>query len=367
MRVLMTTDTIGGVWTFTKELAVGLLAQRCVVALVSVGRAPSQEQLDWAAEIAVRFGKDFYFIALDTPLEWMQDNPNAFSGTESTLRRLVKEINPDVFLSSQYCFGALEIDVPLIVVAHSDVLSWARACRNQPLEPSPWLDQYCSLVRRGLLQADAVVAPTRWMLDALAMGFPIPSRQFVIPNGRTIPPAPAHLPRRLHAVTAGRLWDEAKNLKFLEDMDLRVPLIIAGALLNDSSEYSLTAQTNALGQLTENALLALFRQCAFYICPSLYEPFGLAPLEAALCGCAVVLNDIPSLREVWGDSALYFQGADSLACLVDKLATNVNSLVKWQAHSLQRARQFTAERMVTSYLGLFKSLSSRVEAAQLAV
>ena len=45
-------------------------------------------------------------------------------------------------------------------------------------------------------------------------------------------------------------------------------------------------------------------------CPARYEPFGLSPLEAALAGCALVLGDIPSLREVWGDAALYVRPDD---------------------------------------------------------
>ena len=52
-------------------------------------------------------------------------------------------------------------------------------------------------------------------------------------------------------------------------------------------------------------------RAAIYIATSKYEPFGLAPLEAALSRCAIVANDIPSLREVWEDAALYFRKDDA--------------------------------------------------------
>lgn len=60
----------------------------------------------------------------------------------------------------------------------------------------------------------------------------------------------------------------------------------------------------------------------------IYEPFGIAPLEAALCGCTVVANDIASLREVWGDDALYFDGPRSLSMLLHQLNRDKRQLAQ---------------------------------------
>jgi glycosyltransferase involved in cell wall biosynthesis len=293
----------------------------------------------------------------------MQNNDAAYQQAESELRRLARHFHQDVFLTSQYCFGALEIDSPRIIVAHSDVLSWARSCRGLPLEPSPWLTRYCSLVDEGLSGADAVVAPTQWMLEALAEGFSLPDRRCVIPNGRTVPQISA-ASRRLQAVTVGRLWDEAKNLKMLDGMNLPLPLIVAGATQCEPISSSTTNAARGSGPLKEEALLNLFRCSAIYICPSLYEPFGFAPLEAALCGCAVVANDIPSLREVWHESAVYFTGAQSLTDLLQNLIIDGDLLAEVQNRSHVRARHFSTERMLSGYLGLFNSVSSQLEATQ---
>ena len=46
-------------------------------------------------------------------------------------------------------------------------------------------------------------------------------------------------------------------------------------------------------------------RAAIYALPAHYEPFGLSILEAAMSGCALVLGDIPSLREIWGDAAVF--------------------------------------------------------------
>ena len=68
MRVLMTTDTVGGVWTFTQELSLGLLNKGCAVALVSLGRKPAPAQAAWAQQQVVRWGSRFRYEPLDAAL-----------------------------------------------------------------------------------------------------------------------------------------------------------------------------------------------------------------------------------------------------------------------------------------------------------
>jgi len=225
------------------------------------------------------------------------------------LIRIAKEFGAELIHSNQFCFGALPIDIPKLITAHSDVLSWAEACRDQPLENSPWLRQYRRLVTDGLSGATTVIAPTRWMLNALRRNFSSRARCEVIPNGRTFAPA-GDGTRHLRAVTAGRLWDEAKDIRMLGDVASPLPLYAAGETQQGSAQGPrVLPGVTLLGRLAEDEMLRFFRQTAIYICTSRYEPFGLAPLEAALCGCAVLARDIPSMREVWQDGALYFSDA----------------------------------------------------------
>jgi glycosyltransferase involved in cell wall biosynthesis len=365
MRILMTTDTIGGVWTFTKDLSAQLLERGCAMALVSFGRTPSAVQRNWAEEQTEQWGECFRFVASDIPLEWMQDNERAFDEGEPLLRRVADEFGADLLLSSQFCFGALRCDFPRVVVAHSDVLSWARACRPMGLAPSAWLDCYCALVSKGLGGADGVVAPSEWMLDAVSAHFSLPPETAVIPNGRALPRTRERARRKLQAVTAGRLWDEGKNLRMLADVRPAMPLLVAGELQYESSELSVClGRATPLGRLEEAELLSLFRASSIYICTSRYEPFGLAPLEAALCGCAVAAADIPSLREVWGEAALYFDDARSLTSLLRTLREDRALLARTRARSRNRAQKFSARRMSARYLGLFQRLLARAAATE---
>lgn len=349
MRVLLTTDTIGGVWTFTKDLCEGLLACGHDVALVSVGRLPYEAQSQWCKATRRWAGHRFWYEAWATPLEWMEANELAYRGAEDALLRLASDFNADVIHANQFCFGALPTGLPKVVTAHSDVLSWASVCRPTGLEDSQWLRQYCALVSSGLKGASAVVAPTRWMAGALGRGFAEAKDIRVVLNGRTIPcSAMPRVDRFLQAVSIGRGWDEAKGFSVLDGMDAAMPVMVAG-------ETTLEGPSGA-GALSEEQVLALFRRSSVYVASSVYEPFGLAPLEAALCGCAVVANDIGSLREVWGEAAIYFRGADELKRTLDRLVDAPAELRCAQLQARRRAMELTAARMVDGYLELYTEL-----------
>jgi glycosyltransferase involved in cell wall biosynthesis len=109
-------------------------------------------------------------------------------------------------------------------------------------------------------------------------------------------------------------------------------------------------------------LLALFQESAIYLCTSRYEPFGLAPLEAALCGCAVLVNDITSLREVWDSGALYFDDAAGLSNLLAQLARHPEQLWAAQHRSRRQAQRYTARHMTEQYLAIYQAMLAQREA-----
>lgn len=358
MRILITADPIGSVWTFARELSLGLLNKDCAVALVSLGRIPKSAQMEWAADQVSRWGSRFRFAACDAPLEWMENNGRAMAEAEPMVLRVAREFDAELVLSSQFCFGALDCILPRVVVAHSDGLSWTQARGHEPLAESAWLMRYRSLVAEGLRNAAGVTAPTQWILETLGARFELPRQTCVIANGRTIPKTRVHFERNMQAVTTvSHLWDEGANLKMLAQVEMQMPLLVASETGHESSQRS-EEYGNAvlLGALDEERRLALYQQSSIYICTSEYESFGLAPLEAALCGCAVLARDIPPLREAWGDAALYFDSAESLSGLLAILAADRRLLNRTCTRARRRAEQFTARQMVNGYVDLFQGI-----------
>jgi glycogen(starch) synthase len=360
MRVLMTTDTVGGVWTLTQELTQELLHLGHAVALVSFGREPSERQNEWCEQTATRHPELFLFRAGNAPLEWMQTNVTAWSAGIEFLLDTFKEFQADLLHTHQFCWGAMPGHLPRLITAHSDVVSWAECCRPQGLGRSAWLSHYRSLVQNGLDRAHAVVAPTFWMKSALDRHFDVRCRFTVIPNGRSIAPFSGKDERRLQAATVGRLWDDAKGVSTLLGIDAPLPIFVAGEESFESTSARM-GSLQALGPLDESSLFQLFRRSSIYIASSLYEPFGLAPLEAALCGCAVVARNLPSLREVWADTAFFFDTPQELTSLLCDLINNPDLLRFGQERAQARARQFTAARMADSYVALYKTLLSPEE------
>jgi len=102
----------------------------------------------------------------------------------------------------------------------------------------------------------------------------------------------------------------------------RLPVVVAGAC--DPRLYPDTADTGAapalhwLGFVPDDELNVLYRHAAWFIFPSLYEGFGLPPLEAMANGCAVLAARTAASNEIYGDAVLYFDPHDA-ASLADLL------------------------------------------------
>ena len=112
-------------------------------------------------------------------------------------------------------------------------------------------------------------------------------------------------------------------------------------------------------KLTDIQVRSLLAGASIYAATSCYEPFGLAPLEAALSRCALVANDIPSFRELWGPTAVYFPAndAEGLRAAVEKLRRDPSLRRHYSELAYQRARRlFSADAMVAEYLKLYRSL-----------
>src|SRR3546814_625675 len=123
----------------------------------------------------------------------------------------------------------------------------------------------------------------------------------VIQNGR--PPADFRPAGRKEPfiLTAGRLWDGAKNVSTLAAIAPRLswPVVAAGDARGPTGGTRAAGGLRMLGPLDAGDLAGWMGRAAIFASPARYEPFGLAVLEAALSGCGLVLGDIPTFRELW--------------------------------------------------------------------
>lgn len=360
MHVLMTADTVGGVWTYTRELVTQLYRRGIQVTLVSFGQIPSAEQSDWLNDLP---GVSFYPTAFR--LEWMQDAQSDLEESAQFLHALISEAKPDLLHFNQFFYGAIGCDLPRLVVAHSDVVSWWVAVHGSEPPASDWIAQYRDNVTHGLSAANAVVAPSRWMLDQISQHYLEPVQGSVVPNGRDPKLFVPYIAKQNYAVSVGRLWDAGKQVSLLLGDDLPIETVLIGSerspegAANTVRSPRQTARLKMQGFSSEAQLRQVFARASMYLATSRYEPFGLAPLEAALSRCAIIANDIPTLREIWGEDAIYFEqnNSRSLIDAIQQLASNSTRRAEYADRALDRARKnFTSQQMADQYLKLYRTL-----------
>ena len=348
----MTADTLGGVFTYAIELARALAGHGVRVALATMGGPLGASQRREAEAVP-----GLTVIESDYRLEWMDDPWEDLSRAGAWLLGLEQRIRPEIVHVNGFVHAALPFRAPTVAVAHSCVLSWWSAVRGE--EAPPRYDRYRQEVRAGLAAAGAVIAPTRAMLDAAARYHGPFERSFVIPNAAQAGPRGA-VPKENLVLSAGRLWDDAKNVAALGHVAARLPwpVVALGSDEHPDQGRRSIPGVRALGVLGRAEVTAWMARAAIYALPARYEPFGLSALEAALEGCALVLGDVPSLREVWGDAALFVDPEDPGA-LERALHLLIEDGDLRRARALAartRALAYTPERMVLRYLEVYDEL-----------
>lgn len=120
--------------------------------------------------------------------------------------------------------------------------------------------------------------------------------------------------------------------------------------------YELSKSIIAPGFVSDGELRALYENAACFVFPSLYEGFGLPPLEAMSCGCPVVVSREASLPEICGDAALYCD-ARSVEDIADKVAQMMSDATQrdaWRARGREHARTFRWERSAHQLLDVLE-------------
>ena len=352
-RVLMTADTVGGVWTYSIELIRAL--PQVQFALATMGAPITSEQRAEASTLA-----NVQLFPSTYALEWMDDPWSDVDRAADWLLEIARDLKPDVIHLNGYAHANMRWPAPVLVVAHSCVLSWWAAVKS--CEAPRGYAEYSKRVREGLNAADLVVAPTAAMLHSLGENYGWRGEGRVIWNARDSQLfGPAD--KRNVIFSAGRLWDEAKNLAALEAAAPHVgwPIEVAGDCSHPSGRQLQFTNVDALGKLPADQLVERLATSAIYALPARYEPFGLSVLEAALSGCALVLGDIPTLREIWGDAALFVPPDDhgALAVTLNALIDDAAACQNFAQRARARAAEFSPGRMAAGYLKAYQDSLTR--------
>jgi glycosyltransferase involved in cell wall biosynthesis len=355
-RVLITLDAVGGVWRYAIDVARGLDAYGVDCLLVGFGPAPDAAQRAYIGRSEM--------VWTHEPLDWTVPNCAALDRGTDMLASLARDWNADILhlnLPSQAC--GLPDRSPVVVASHSCVPTWWRAVRGDDL-PDAWAWQ-TERNQAGLQRADAIAVPSKSHAVALRAVYNALPPLHVIHNATAV--EPANEPKDKLVLSVGRWWDLGKNGTALDEAAATIPwsVILAGPLNGPNGQHAVFRNAQTPGALPHRDVLALMRRSAIFAAPSRYEPFGLAVVEAAISGAALVLADIPTFRELWTGAALFVSPDDSggWSRAVTVLAEDSVLRGRLSAEARARARQFTLSRQSAQLHTLYSSLTTPAVAA----
>ncbi len=349
-RILMTADAVGGVWTYALDLAAGLAVEGVGTLLVLLG--PPADAAQRAAAAAV---PGLELRQTDLPLDWLAETPEAVSAAGGALATLAAREKVDlIHLNSPALAAGVRFPVPVIGLCHSCLATWWRTMRQEPMPADfAWRSE---LLSAGYAAADVLVAPSAAFAAATAEAHHLPRLPRVVHNGRAAPFTPAAAQADF-AFAAGRLWDEGKDVATLDRAAarLRLPFLAAGPVAGPNGTRVTPQHLRLLGQLDASTVATVLAQGPVFVSAARYEPFGLAVLEAAQAGCALVLSDIPTFRELWDGAAVFVAPGDD-----DGFATAIAGLIQVREHratfcaaSRERARRYGRETMARDMLRIY--------------
>jgi glycosyltransferase involved in cell wall biosynthesis len=350
LRLMLVTDAVGGVWTYSVELARALRAWDVETVLAVIGPSPSVGQRREAAGVEL--------IDTGLALDWTAERPDAVRRTGRGLAGVAEREGVDIVqLGSASLLADCDFSQPVVVVQHSCVATWWDAVREGPLPRDfAWRRD---LVECGLNVAQAVVAPSASFAASLARVYGLSRSVRCVHNGRRALPMKKRPPEDF-VFTVGRLWDDGKNVRVLDETAgrLKVPVEAIGPLDGPNGTEVSFDHLRTPGELRLDKIAHRLAARPIFASPALYEPFGLSVLEAAQAGCALVLSDIPTFRELWDGSALFVDPNDAsgFAKAIEQLLARPERRSELGLAARVRALRYTPEAMGSRMAQLYDDL-----------
>ena len=330
---------MGGVWTFVKSLAVELAATGTEVQLATFGPEST------AVHPKELLSSHLAWRHFDCKLEWMENPWSDLAQAREWLLDLSREFQPDLIHLNTLCHGDAPFNCPVLLTVHSCVPSWWAAVQSDPL-PATW-STYKQQVSQSIAGASVLTVPSKAMASDFSASFSLNTTPLQpIYNGCS-DSVFAPTVKQPMILSVGRLWDEAKNVKALASVSnhLSWPVYLVG------ERGASHANCHSLGHMPTDQLAGWYARAAIYCLPAKYEPFGLSVLEAALSECALVLGDIPSLREIWGDAAVYVPPDDlaKIEEVIHALISNPDYRQKMGVRAKLHAARYSLGQMIRGY------------------
>jgi glycosyltransferase involved in cell wall biosynthesis len=353
LHVLMTADAVGGVLQYALDLAGGLSARGVRTTLAMLGPPPDEAQRRAASGVP-----GLQLVETSLPLDWLARDVGTAGQAALAVSELARRHGVDLVHLNTPSLACVRYGVPVVSVLHSCLASWWANVKRGPLpDDFRWRTE---LMARGIACTDALVCPSAALGDEIERIYG--RRPLVVHNGRA-PVAPSvPEPPAVFAFTAGRLWDDGKDIATLDAAAQRIdlPVFAAGPTEGPNGTRIELSRLRSLGPIGSSEVRSLLARQPIFVTSALYEPFGLAVLEAAQAGCALVLSDIPTFRELWDGAAIFVppRDADDFAESLSRLVKDPGRRATLAAAAQERSARYTVEAMAMRMLNVYAAVAA---------
>lgn len=361
--VLIATDAADGTFQYSLDLARGLSRLGHDTLLALTGPAASSGQIKAATRVP-----RLRLVDTGLGLDWLAGDVEPLAEAAQAIASLAAEAEADVVhLNMPALAGLADFGRPVVAILHSCAATWWEAVQGtEPPDDFAWRTE---LVARGLEAADIVVTPTAAFGDSVRRRYRLKDSPRTVHHGRSPLAVPNGAPHDF-IFTSGRLWDEGKNLGMLDAAAGRigVPVRAAGPLAGPNGAPVMFDNIHCLGTLDEEELGRWLSARPVFVSAALYEPFGFAVLEAASAGCALVLADIPTFRELWDEVAVFVDPRDEkgFARAIGGLVGDDFERAVLGRAAKERAARYSPDAMAAQMASLYRELLPAVRRPVLA-
>lgn len=157
-----------------------------------------------------------------------------------------------------------------------------------------------------------------------------------------------------------------KAFKIISDRNKEIMLVIAGEkgwqydeVFRNVEDLHLQDKVIFTGYVPEEDICVLYSCALAFVFPSLYEGFGIPPLEAMACGTPVIVSEAASLREVVGDAGILVDPLDveNIAFEMERLINDSSLRTIYSKKGVNQARDFSWEKSAKKVLEIYNSLA----------
>ncbi|WP_172197880.1 glycosyltransferase family 1 protein [Campylobacter sp. RM16188] len=292
----------------------------------------------------------------------------------------LKECEFDIYFQPN--FIPLDVNAKFIVVAIHDLAF----IKHKEFHPKDRIEFFDKFFVKNISKADKIITVSNFIKKEIVATLEIDSKDVeVIYNGydenvfyKRDKIAQTSLKDELDLKKEFILFvgsiEPRKNLKTLiksynlldEDLQNKFDLVIVGAKGWENSEIHNLIKQNSnikfLGYIDDESLATLYSAATVFVYPSVYEGFGIPPLEAMACGCPVMLSDIEVFREIYSSNAVFFDTLNEVD-LKEKmlnLLTDKDKQIKLAECGLEFCKNFTWAKSAKAHSDLFLSLKNSI-------